>query len=50
MVELGADDARVAVWPGHLAPDDSDLAALSLLRGTVDVGDALAEVEPVMYC
>ena len=48
MVEFGANDARVTVWPGDLAPDDSDLATLSLLGGTVDVGDALAEIEPVI--
>lgn len=47
MVEAGADDAGVAVWPSDLAPDDSDLAALSLLGGSVDVCDALSEVEPV---
>lgn len=47
MVETGADDTGVAVWPSDLAPDDSDLAALSLLGCSVDVCDSLSEVEPV---
>jgi hypothetical protein len=50
VVESCADYARVAVWPSDLAPDDSNLAALSLLRRTVDVGDTLAEIEPVQHC
>lgn len=35
--ELGADDARVAVRPGNLAPDDADLGALDGALGAVDV-------------
>lgn len=35
--ELGADNARVAVRPGDLAPDDADLGALDGALGTVDV-------------
>lgn len=47
MVESGADDTGVAMWPSDLAPDDSDLATLSLLGCSVDVRDSLSEVEPV---
>lgn len=43
--ELGADDARVAVRAGDLAPDDANLGAADLLAATVDEGDLLAEVE-----
>jgi hypothetical protein len=43
--ELGADNARVAMWPGDLAPDHADLGATDLLLGAVDVGDLLALVE-----
>lgn len=43
--ELGADNARVTVRTGNLAPDDADLGAADLLLGLVDVGDLLAEVE-----
>jgi len=43
--EAGTDDARVAVRPGDLAPDDTVLGATDLLVSLVDVGDALAEVE-----
>lgn len=43
--ELGADDAGVAVWPGDLAPDDTDLGAPDLLLAPVDESDLLAEVE-----
>lgn len=42
MVEFCSDDAAVAVRAGDLAPDDSDLAALSFFRGSVDECDALA--------
>jgi hypothetical protein len=35
--ELGADNARVAVRPGDLAPDDADLGALDGALGAVDV-------------
>ena len=35
--ELGADNARVAVGPGDLAPDDADLGALDGALGAVDV-------------
>lgn len=45
--ELGADDTRVAVRAGDLAPDDADLGAADLLGATVNVGDLLAEVEAV---
>lgn len=45
MSEFCSNDAAVAVWSGDFAPDHSDLAALSFCGGTVDVGDALAEVE-----
>lgn len=45
MSEFCSDDAAVAVWSGDFAPDHSDFAALSFCCGTVDVGDALAEVE-----
>jgi hypothetical protein len=43
--ELGADDARVAVRPGDLAPDHADLGTADLLLAAVDVGDLLAAVE-----
>lgn len=36
------------VWPGDLAPDDSDLGAADLLRGAVDEGNLLSEVEAVL--
>ena len=45
MVELGSDDARVAVWSSNYAPNDSDLRSLSLLGCSVDVCDSLSEVE-----
>jgi hypothetical protein len=35
--ELGADNAGVAVRPGDLAPDDTDLGALDGALGAVDV-------------
>ena len=35
------------MWSRHLAPDYSDLAALSLSRSLVDECDTLAEVESV---
>lgn len=47
--ELGADDARVAVRAGDLAPDHADLGAADLLGATVDEGDLLAEVEAAGY-
>lgn len=40
-----ADDSRVAVWPGDLAPDDADLRSTDLLLSAVDVGNLLAQVE-----
>jgi len=40
--ELGSDDTRVSVWPCDFAPDDSDLATLSFLRGSVDERDSLS--------
>lgn len=40
--EFGSDDTRVSVRPCDLAPDDSDLAALSLLVGSVDECDTLS--------
>lgn len=43
--ELGADNARVAVWSGNLAPDHSDLSSPDLLLTSVDEGDLLAKVE-----
>jgi hypothetical protein len=43
--ELGADDARVSVRTGDLAPDDADLGTADLLLATVDESDLLAEVE-----
>ena len=43
--ELGADNARVAVRAGDLAPDDADLGAADLLLSLVDVGNTLAKVE-----
>jgi len=43
--ELGADNARVAMWPGDLAPDDADLGSTDLLLAAVDKGDLLAQVE-----
>jgi hypothetical protein len=43
--ELGADNAGVAVRPGDLAPDHTDLGATDLLLSPVDIGDLLAEVE-----
>lgn len=43
--ELGADDARVAVRPGDLAPDDPDLGAPLLGVTLVDEGNLLAAVE-----
>lgn len=43
--ELGADDARVAVGTGDLAPDNADLGAPDLLLAPVDKGDLLAKVE-----
>ena len=46
MSEVCADESRVAVWSGHFAPDDADLAALTFCRSAVDVSDAFAEVEP----
>ena len=45
VTELRADDTRVAVCAGDLAPDDSELAASDLLLCAVDVGDLLAQVE-----
>ena len=45
MTELCADDTRVAVCAGDLAPDDSELAASDLLLCAVDVCDLLAKVE-----
>jgi len=42
--ELGADNARVAVGPGDLAPDDADLGALDGALGAVDVCYALTGV------
>ena len=42
VVELRSDDTAVAVRAGDLAPDDSDLAALSFFRGSVDECDALS--------
>jgi hypothetical protein len=43
--ELGADNARVSVWAGDLAPDHADLGATDLLLAAVDEGNLLAEVE-----
>jgi len=45
VAELSADDTRVAVNASDLAPHDSDLGATDLLRGAVDEGDLLSEVE-----
>ena len=45
VAELSADDTRVAVSAGDLAPHDSDLGAADLLGGAVDEGDLLSEVE-----
>jgi hypothetical protein len=43
--ELGADDTRVSVRAGDLAPDDADLGALDRPLCAVDVGNTLAKVE-----
>lgn len=43
--EFGSDDARVAVWTSHFAPDDSNLGATDLLLSFVDVCDTLTKVE-----
>lgn len=48
MVEFRADDTGVAVWSSDFAPDDSDLAALSLLRCSVNVCDTLSEIKSVV--
>ena len=50
VIELGPDDARVAVRPCDLAPDDSDFRSLALPRGSVDVCDSLSKIEPVRAC
>lgn len=39
--ELGTDGTAVAVWPGDLAPDDTDLGALNSPLSTVDVCKAV---------
>lgn len=36
------------MWPGDLAPDDTDLGAPDLLLTPVDVGNSLAKVEAVI--
>lgn len=36
---------KLTMWPGDLAPDNSDLGAPLLRRTLVDVGDLLAEIE-----
>lgn len=43
--KLGADNARVAVGTGDLAPDNADLGAPNLLLAPVDEGNLLAKVE-----
>lgn len=43
--ELSSDDTGVAVGSGDLAPHDSDLGASDLLGRSVDVGNALTQVE-----
>ena len=43
--ELGADDSRVAMRSGDLAPDHPDVGASLLLLCAVDIGDLLAKVE-----
>jgi hypothetical protein len=45
MSEFGAHDTAVAVWSSDFAPNDTDLAALSFFRGTIDVSYTFAEVE-----
>jgi hypothetical protein len=42
--ELGTDGSRVSVGSGEAAPDDTVVAALLLGAGSVDVGNALAQV------
>jgi len=43
--ELSANDAGVAMRPGHLAPDDTDSRALNLPLCPVNESDLLAKVE-----
>jgi hypothetical protein len=45
VAELGLDDTVSTMSTGDTAPDNTDLAAVNLTLGTVDVSDALAEVE-----
>lgn len=50
MGEFGSYDTAVAVWACDFAPDDSNLATLSLAAGSVDVCYLLSKVESVMSC
>lgn len=43
--ELGADDTRVSVRAGDLAPDDADLGTADLLLAPVDESNLLSKVE-----
>lgn len=43
---MTAGKGKRTVHTRNLAPDGPDLGAADLLRGAVDEGDALAEVEP----
>lgn len=47
MYKLRSDDAAVAVWSSDLSPDDPNLRALSLSRGSVDECYSLSKVESV---
>jgi len=47
VLETGSYHTGVAMWSGNLAPDNSDFAALSFPRASVDECDTLAKIESV---
>jgi hypothetical protein len=47
VVELCSYNSGIAVWSRHLAPNNSDIASLSLLCCFVNERDSFAEIEPV---
>ena len=43
-----SDEGKRTMWPGDLAPDDSNLGPSNQLLRSIDKGNLLAEIEAIL--